>query len=122
MTSRDGERLESRRLAATLRRQIEEGVKYPPGTRLPSFRQLAVAHHVARNTVGAALRLLEEKGLVEIRPASGAYVRDPAVTPDPQDVRAELKELCDQLQRIKHELAIAQKTVTRLLEYLPREE
>lgn len=118
----DDERHESRRLANLLRVEIQQGTSYPPGAKLPSYRQLAAAHGVARNTVGAAVRLLEAEGVVDIRPASGAYVRDPAAVPPVRDVRAELKELLEQLQRAKNELATAQKRVSGLLESLPGEE
>ena len=43
---------------------------------MPSYRQLRDAHHVAQNTAQAAVRLLAAEGLVEIRPARGAYVRE----------------------------------------------
>jgi DNA-binding FadR family transcriptional regulator len=122
VATNQNERLESRRLANLLRAEIEAGAKYPPGTKLPSYRQLVAKHGVARNTVGAALRLLEAEGLVDIRPASGVYARDPSAPPSTRDVRAELKDLREQLQRTKHELANAQKTVAGLLEYLPAEE
>jgi DNA-binding FadR family transcriptional regulator len=107
-----------KRLAALIRADIETG-KYPPGARLPSQRQLEQRHGAARNTVGAALRLLQAEGLVDIRPNSGAYVRDPQATPRPRDVRAELRELQDQLHRTKRELAAAQKQVAGLLDSLP---
>lgn len=117
------ERLESRRLAQALRSEIRKGATYPPGAKLPSYRDLAVTHSVARNTVGAALRLLEAEGLVEIRRASGAYVRDPdAAPPSDGDIRTDLVELRDQLQGIKREVTAAQKRLSGLLESLPPEE
>ena len=120
MEIRDDERHESRRLANALRAEIQRGgAGYQPGAKLPSYRQLAAEHSVARNTVGAALRLLEAEGIVDVRPASGAYVRDPKDVPPERDVRAELTELRDQLQRTKRDLAAAQQTVLGLLEQFP---
>jgi DNA-binding transcriptional regulator YhcF (GntR family) len=121
VVNRDDDRHESQRLARYLRSEIETGGKYPPGTKLPSYRQLVAAHGVARNTVAAAIRLLEAEGFVDIRPASGVYVRDPAASPQIRDLRTDLKQLRDQLQRTKHELVTAQKTVSDLLEDLPAE-
>lgn len=122
VANQDGERLASRKLAALLRSEIEEGSVYPPGTKLPSYRRLAEQYEVAPNTAQAAMRLLEVSGLVTIRAKSGAYVCDPAARPTRRDVRTELAELRDQLQRTKRELVVAQETVAGLLEYLPPED
>ncbi|HZO59443.1 MAG TPA: PLP-dependent aminotransferase family protein [Solirubrobacterales bacterium] len=73
-----------RRLAAALRRSIDQGL-IPPGTRLPAERALADLIHVSRGTVVAAYGLLEEEGLVDRRQGSGTVVRAPAV-PRPDDV------------------------------------
>jgi DNA-binding GntR family transcriptional regulator len=100
-----------------LRADIEAG-KYEPGAKLPSHRQLEEAYGVARNTVAAALKVLQAEGLVDVRPNSGAYVRDPDA-PRTQDVRGELVELQDQLHRTKRELTAAQKRVASMLDSLP---
>jgi DNA-binding transcriptional regulator YhcF (GntR family) len=71
-----GERFASQRLAEQLKAEIIEGTKYRPGARLPSYRQLRAEHHVAINTAQAAVRRLAAEGFVEIRAASGVYVRD----------------------------------------------
>lgn len=47
----------------------------PPGTKLPSERQLAEQHSLSRPIVREALRSLAERGLVTIVPGRGAYVR-----------------------------------------------
>jgi GntR family transcriptional repressor for pyruvate dehydrogenase complex len=46
-----------------------------PGTKLPSERQLAVRFGVSRPFVREALRSLVERGLIEISPGRGAFVR-----------------------------------------------
>ncbi|MDA2804547.1 GntR family transcriptional regulator [Nocardiopsis suaedae] len=51
------------KVAAELRNRIDQGV-YEVGTQLPSGRVLADELGVARNTVGAAIRVLREEGLV----------------------------------------------------------
>ncbi|RAI44971.1 winged helix-turn-helix domain-containing protein [Rhodoplanes roseus] len=44
--------------------------------RLPSERRLAELHHCSRNTIREALARLRDRGVIEVRPRSGAY--DPA--------------------------------------------
>ncbi len=50
--------------------------QYPPGSRLPSTRQLAMQTGLHRNTISKVYRQLEDMGLVETRAGSGIYVRD----------------------------------------------
>ena len=57
------------RLAAAIRRGT-----LLPGSRLPSVRRSAETHQVSINTVVAAYRRLEDRGLIEARPQSGFYV------------------------------------------------
>lgn len=49
----------------------------PPGTRLPSSRELAKILGVSRNTVNGAMRALTETGFLESRPRSGVFVLAP---------------------------------------------
>jgi DNA-binding transcriptional MocR family regulator len=60
------------RLAALLR-----GGTFVAGDRLPSVRQLSREHRVSVSTAIAAVRKLEDAGLVEARPRSGYYVKPP---------------------------------------------
>jgi DNA-binding FadR family transcriptional regulator len=119
VTHPNADRAASRHVADALRAQIASGA-YPPGSKIPSYRQLRDAHHVAQNTAQAAVRLLAAEGLVEIRPASGAYVRG---VPDGENltVRAELANLRAVLRRSKQDLAAAETAVTSLLARLPAE-
>jgi DNA-binding FadR family transcriptional regulator len=119
VTHPNADRAASRHLAGTLRAQIAAGA-YPPGSKIPSYRQLRDAHHVAQNTAQAAVRLLAAEGLVEIRPASGAYVRD-AGDGKNLTLRAELADLRAVLRRSKQDLAAAEAAVTSLLARLPAE-
>jgi DNA-binding FadR family transcriptional regulator len=114
MTSPAPDRLASRRLADALRAEIRNGT-YPPGTRMPSYRQLRDLHHVAQNTAQAAVRLLAAEGLVDIRPASGAYVRGNADAAEGSGLHAELASLQAALRRSRQELAEAEKAVASLL-------
>lgn len=67
----------SEHLADELRRAIETG-DLAPGARLPSERELAERHGIARNTARQAIRLLAESGLVIAEHGRGVFVR-PAV-------------------------------------------
>lgn len=80
MTSPEGgdRRPASERLADELRRSIESG-QLPAGARLPSERELAELHGIARNTARQAIRLLAESGLVVAEHGRGVFVR-PAIS------------------------------------------
>ncbi|MGD9525321.1 GntR family transcriptional regulator [Pseudonocardia sp.] len=74
-TDGDGARVPaSERLAAELRSAIESGA-LAPGAKLPSERELAEQHRIARNTVRQAIRLLAESGLVVAEHGRGVFVR-----------------------------------------------
>jgi DNA-binding transcriptional regulator YhcF (GntR family) len=111
-------------VANALRADITGATKYPPGTRLPSYRDLAAEHGVAPNTVMAAVRMLAAEGLVTVRASSGAYVRDtPADTgTNSRPLRRDLAEARAQLNRAKRDVAAAERTLTALLERLPPED
>jgi GntR family transcriptional repressor for pyruvate dehydrogenase complex len=61
-------------LASRLEEELA-GNGVQPGTKLPSERQLAVRFGVSRPFVREALRSLVERGLIEISPGRGAFVR-----------------------------------------------
>ena len=64
-------------IADTIRQRIMSGLHLgtlPPGTRLPSTREIADEFDVAPRTAMSAYRLLEAEGLVELRRRSGIYV------------------------------------------------
>ncbi|HLP30077.1 MAG TPA: PLP-dependent aminotransferase family protein [Geothrix sp.] len=73
MTPRTGDPLYLA-LASDLRSAMEEG-RLAPGARLPSIRESARLRRLSVNTVLAAYRLLETRGLVEARPHSGYFVK-----------------------------------------------
>jgi DNA-binding FadR family transcriptional regulator len=63
-------------IAETLEaRYVEAGAE--PGTKLPSERELATRLGVSRPVVREALRILIERGLIEVAPGRGAFVRAP---------------------------------------------
>ncbi|MGX5172617.1 aminotransferase-like domain-containing protein [Aliikangiella sp. IMCC44653] len=69
-------------LADELRNLIDEGI-YRPSEKLPSLRQLSAAHGISIATAQRALEELEIRGLIEVRPKSGFYVKMPASQPQP---------------------------------------
>ncbi len=73
----------SKPLFDQLRRQIIDGIRggrLPPGTRLPTVRELAAELGMAVNTVARAYRELESAGVLETRGRFGTFVArtDPA--------------------------------------------
>jgi GntR family transcriptional regulator len=70
-----GSNTASRQIAAALRAAIESG-EIGPGAKLPSERELAATHNVARNTAREAIRQLAESGLVIAQHGRGVFVRN----------------------------------------------
>lgn len=62
------------RLAAELRRKIDEGI-FRPGDPMPSITALAAERGWARQTCAKALRILEDEGRLRWIPGLGYYVR-----------------------------------------------
>jgi DNA-binding transcriptional MocR family regulator len=73
-------------LADVLAGQIEAGT-YRPGDRIPSVRKLRDQFGVSLTTVLEACRVLEDRGLVQVRAQSGHYVR-----PGTRNLRSEPEE------------------------------
>ena len=67
-----------RTVAGTFMERIGDG-RLPPGSRLPSERQLASEYGISRMTARAAMSLLAQRGYVERRTGSGTYVANPKV-------------------------------------------
>jgi DNA-binding GntR family transcriptional regulator len=61
------------RLAAIIRQQIAEGT-LTQGARLPSIAVLRRDHGHSRQTVGKAMHVLEDEGLIYRVPGLGYYV------------------------------------------------
>ena len=62
------------KVASEIGEAIDKGV-YPPGSRLPSIRSTRKRFGVSVATVLEAFARLETKGLVEVRPKSGHFVK-----------------------------------------------
>jgi len=70
------------RIADDLAARIIGGT-LPPGTRLPTEQKLAEVLQVSRDTVRAALLLLENRALIERIPGKGTFVRSLKADPGP---------------------------------------
>lgn len=69
-------------LADELREAMRDG-RLPGGSRLPSVREAAASRGISINTVLAAYRQLEARGLLEARPQAGYFVRAHLGSPPP---------------------------------------
>jgi DNA-binding GntR family transcriptional regulator len=72
-------------LAMRLRWEIKEE-NMPPGTKLPTTRELAAKHDVHRKVVTKALKMLEQEELIVILPGRGSYVAGGSRTDKPKDI------------------------------------
>jgi len=72
-------------LAMRLRWEITDG-SMPPGTKLPSTRELAAQHGVHRKTIMKALKVLASEELIVTLPGRGSYVAGGNRTDKPKDV------------------------------------
>src|SRR6266536_1089772 len=85
-----------RQVAARLYEQIKDGT-YPPGSALPTERQLADEYGLSRNMIRQALALLRQQGVLDVVQGSGHYVRprpepEPAAVPTRADIEASSPE------------------------------
>lgn len=65
-------------LASLLGKKILGG-EFKPGTLLPSERMLAEEYRLSRSMVREALRVLDERRLIEVVPGRGSFVRETTV-------------------------------------------
>jgi DNA-binding transcriptional regulator YhcF (GntR family) len=89
----------------------------PPGSRLPSTRELARRFRLHPNTASAGYRQLEHEGWVEVRRGSGVYVRD-GNREDSLSPTFALDRLAANLFRAARELGVPLTTVRARLRHL----
>ncbi|MEV7058412.1 winged helix-turn-helix domain-containing protein [Streptomyces microflavus] len=107
-------KLNAREIAAKIREEIAAET-FGPGDRLPGARAYAKKLGVALMTVQNAYTQLQAEGLVEGRPGSGTYVRDPAPGQQaPRDTAQRLPELQAEVLRVSTELASLAERVKQL--------
>jgi GntR family transcriptional regulator len=63
------------KVTETLRQRIASG-EYPPGSKLPSRRELQIEFKVSDPVIGQAMRTLKAEGLVVTLNGIGAYVAE----------------------------------------------
>jgi GntR family transcriptional repressor for pyruvate dehydrogenase complex len=94
--------------------QIEElivGESLCPGDRLPGERQLAEQLGISRTVVREAIRLLSVRGLVEVKPGRGTFVRvlSPSDAAVPLQLLLKLRQcpdLLDHVYEVRHMIEI----------------
>jgi DNA-binding FadR family transcriptional regulator len=62
-------------IADDLHKRIVAG-EFPPGTRLPSRRELIAHYEVTEPVIDRAMQILRVKGITETLPGVGVFVRD----------------------------------------------
>ena len=80
------------RLSGQVVTELERAIveEYPePGTRLPTEDELADRFHVSRIVIREAMKILEDRGVVEVRAGRGTIT----VAPTPEGVKASLLRL-----------------------------
>ncbi|MET7333328.1 winged helix-turn-helix domain-containing protein [Nonomuraea sp. NPDC005650] len=102
------------RIAEDLRRDIASG-RYAVGEQLPVARELSEQYGVAMMTIGNALAVLRDEGLIETRQGSGSFVTrtpdDVDVSPAPGEHSEEFRIISEQLREIRQHM---QKLTVRL--------
>lgn len=97
-------------VAGRLQKLIDDGT-LRPGARIPSVRRLHRQWSVSISTVLEAYRLLEGRGVIEVRPQSGHFVRagsrrplpEPAPSrPPPEPCKVDLSSLAARLTTVSH--------------------
>lgn len=102
--------------------QLEEKIHdLPVGAKLPSERTMAEEYGVSRNVLREALRVLSEKGIIEIHSGRGAYVADKQNEKLVSQLESILFENVNSLSDIEEvreavELAVFEKAVERATE------
>ncbi|WP_036374337.1 GntR family transcriptional regulator [Micromonospora sp. ATCC 39149] len=67
--------MSSRQIADDLTARIRSS-EYPPGSKLPSLRELADLYSVSVSTIQRALELTRDRGLTVGRAGAGVYVAE----------------------------------------------
>nr|WP_055504225.1 winged helix-turn-helix domain-containing protein [Nonomuraea pusilla] len=96
------------RIAEDIRRDIASG-RYAVGEQLPVARELSERYGVAMMTIGNALAVLREEGLIETRQGAGSFViRTPeseTSAPAAEEHSEEFRILSEQLREIRQHMA-----------------
>ena len=103
-----------RQIIRGLRRQIAEGL-LPPGTPLPSVRQLAGDLEINPNTVSKSYLLLERDGILVSRRRRGTYVAEGARDRARAGDRVRLDEVVSDFLAAGRELGLSRQALLTAL-------
>jgi GntR family transcriptional repressor for pyruvate dehydrogenase complex len=92
-------------LFAKLEARIRSG-QLPPGSRLPSQKEIALSESVSRTVVREAVARLAAQGLLVARQGSGVYVAENADYRAFQITRSEINELADVIKLLEMRLGV----------------
>lgn len=104
-----------RQLLEQVRRMVSSG-QLPPGSALPSIRDLALLHAINPMTISKAYSLLEAEGLLERNRGKPMTVASqPAVRPQLSKRLTQVEPLLDQVVLAARQLQITEPELTRAL-------
>ncbi|MFC5822128.1 GntR family transcriptional regulator [Nonomuraea harbinensis] len=96
------------RIAEDIRRDIASG-RYAVGEQIPVARELSEQYGVAMMTIGNALAVLRDEGLIETRQGSGSFVTrtpdDVEAAPSPGEHSEEFRIISEQLREIRQHMS-----------------
>ena len=105
-----------RQLSEQIRRMAASG-QLPPGTELPSIRDLALKHAINPMTVSKVYALLEAEGVLERNRGKPMTVAKPARTQSPHDKRLEqLEPHVEQVALAARQLELTEKDAVNALQ------
>jgi len=105
-----------RQLSEQIRRMAASG-QLPPGTELPSIRDLALKHAINPMTVSKVYALLEAEGVLERNRGKPMTVAKPTRTQTPHDKRLEqLEPHVEQVAFSSSELELTEKDAVKALQ------
>jgi GntR family transcriptional regulator len=94
--------------------------QYPPGSQLPSIRQLAQWTGLHRNTIGKVYQQLKETGYVETRGGAGVFVKSPQVDETLSMPIQAMRQTVDRLVAAGYSLVQAKEVVLAEIEWRMR--
>jgi GntR family transcriptional regulator len=105
-----------RQLSEQIRRMAASG-QLPPGTELPSIRDLALKHAINPMTVSKVYALLEAEGVLERHRGKPMTVAKPARTQSPHDKRLQqLEPHVEQVALAARQLELTEKDAVKALQ------
>jgi GntR family transcriptional regulator len=90
-------------IAEDLRRRIAAG-EFDEDRRMPSLRALAAEYEVAELTAHAAVKQLQNEGVIVSSPGRGTYLRIPGEAPDAADLAEQVAALALDVAEIRRRL------------------